>query len=391
MPYQRGSLKKVRRKEGDTWVLRYRVDRGDGRRVENTVPVGLLRDFPTEKAAWHEVDKLGLLLRINEAPGSGRIRFDALAEHYLKADFGADAVRPKSENTITTIEHIVRDYLIPRWGDEIAEDIKPLDIQRWLKSLNSEKELAWTTIAKMRGVMNRVYKVGVLHERVSRNPVQHVETRSKSTYRAIVITPTQTLEILKSLSNLLHHTLVLTCAATALRSSEILALRWSDIRWSEERIRVSKRWAKGKDGETKNEASDGYVPMHSVLADHLQEWHSHTPYAKDTDFVFPSLKAQGKVPLSGSVFVCDHLRPAAVKAGVHIEKGQRFGFHNLRHSLSTWLVNKAKVEPKTVQGILRHSRIQTTLDLYTQEDSDEARGAQGSFLKALGMHSEMVQ
>jgi hypothetical protein len=40
-------------------------------------------------------------------------------------------------------------------------------------------------------------------------------------------------------------------------------------------------------------------------------------------------------------------------------------------------VNKAKVEPKTVQGILRHSKIQTRLDLYTQEDADEARAAQG--------------
>jgi hypothetical protein len=54
-------------------------------------------------------------------------------------------------------------------------------------------------------------------------------------------------------------------------------------------------------------------------------------------------------------------------------------------------VNKAKVEPKTVQGILRHSRIQTTLDLYTQEDRDEALGAQGAFLKAVGMQSGMVQ
>jgi hypothetical protein len=34
-----------------------------------------------------------------------------------------------------------------------------------------------------------------------------------------------------------------------------------------------------------------------------------------------------------------------------------------------------------------YSRVQTTLDLYTQEDSDEARGAQGEFLKAVGMHS----
>jgi integrase len=107
--------------------------------------------------------------------------------------------------------------------------------------------------------------------------------------------------------------------------------------------------------------------------------------------VFPSLKAEGRVPLSPSAFVADHLRLAAKAIGVQIEEGQRFGLHNLRHSLSNWLVNKAKVEPKTVQGILRHSRIQTTLDLYTQEDSDEARAAQGEFLQALGMRSELVQ
>jgi hypothetical protein len=34
---------------------------------------------------------------------------------------------------------------------------------------------------------------------------------------------------------------------------------------------------------------------------------------------------------------------------------------------------------------------QPTLDLYTQEDSDEARAAQGEFLRALGLQSELVQ
>jgi hypothetical protein len=226
MHYQRGSLKKVPRKEGDTWVLRYRVTRVDGRRVENTMPVGLVRDFPKEKDAWHEVDKLGLPVKINEAPCPGRTRFDALAEHYLKADFGADAVRPKSENTITITEHIVRDYLIARWDNEIAEDIKPLDIQRWLKSLHSDKGLAWTTISKMRGVMRRIYKIGILHEHVTKNPVLHVETRSKTDYKPITITPAQTLAILKALPSPLHFGLVLTCAATALRASEMLSLRW---------------------------------------------------------------------------------------------------------------------------------------------------------------------
>src|SRR5216684_3407125 len=148
---------------------------------------------PADKDAWREADRLGLSVRINEAPA--RVSFHFLAEHYLKADFGADALRPKSVNTISHVEQVVRAYLVPRFGHEIAEDIKPFDIQRWLKSLHETNGLAWTTISKMRGVMHRIYKIGILHEHVAKNPVQHVETRSKSDYKAIVITPPQTLAI----------------------------------------------------------------------------------------------------------------------------------------------------------------------------------------------------
>jgi hypothetical protein len=81
--------------------------------------------------------------------------------------------------------------------------------------------------------MLRIYKIGLRHELVTRNPLLHVETRSKSNYRAIIITPIQTLAILNALPSPLHFTLVVTCAATALSSSEILALRWADVLWAE--------------------------------------------------------------------------------------------------------------------------------------------------------------
>ncbi|HSY66138.1 MAG TPA: hypothetical protein VK829_16195 [Terriglobales bacterium] len=128
--------------------------------------------------ARREADRLGLPVRINDSSQPGRIRFNFLAEHYLKADFGADTVRPKSANTIPIVEHYVRDYLVKRFGEQIAEDIKPLEIQKWLKSLNETNGLAWTTVAKIRGLMHRVYKIGILHEHVTKNPVLHVETRS---------------------------------------------------------------------------------------------------------------------------------------------------------------------------------------------------------------------
>ena len=167
-------------------MLRYRITNPGGRRVENVTPIGLVRQFPKDKDAWREADRLGLGIRINDTAAPGRASFHFLAEHYLKADFGADSVRPKSANTTSHVEHIVRAYLVPRFGNEIAEDIKPLDIQRWFKSLREMDGLAWTTIAKMRGVMSRIYKVGILHEDVRRTrscmwrPAQRPTTRPSS-------------------------------------------------------------------------------------------------------------------------------------------------------------------------------------------------------------------
>lgn len=43
------------------------------------------------------------------------------------------------------------------------------------------------------------------------------------------------------------------------------------------------------------------------------------------------------------------------------------------------------------RSILRHAKIQTTLDLYTQDDSDETLAAQGEYLTALGVDTYMVQ
>jgi hypothetical protein len=48
-------------------------------------------------------------------------------------------------------------------------------------------------------------------------------------------------------------------------------------------------------------------------------------------------------------------------------------------------VNKAKENPKTVQGILGHSRIQTTLDLYCDSDLDAMFEAQDRWVDAVGI------
>jgi integrase len=99
--------------------------------------------------------------------------------------------------------------------------------------------------------------------------------------------------------------------------------------------------------------------------------------------VFPSFRLKGRKPLSASIMVQKYLRPAAVKVGV-IRGGDRvrFGFHNFRHSLASALV-KLRCDPKTVQGMLRHEDVHTTMQLYVQSDQQAKLEAQGKFLELL--------
>jgi integrase len=345
------------------WYFRYRIEK-NGKRVENTKRVGTASELKTESDAWKKVDEMGIRAEINkDSPDAGT--FGVLALRYLDAETRDDA-----------LVHYVKKVMIPAWGNTVADDIKRKDVRDWLKTL----DYSGPTIGKIKGIMHAIYEYGMFEEFCSSNPCSGWRLKGvKSKYKAIKITPQETFMILRSLTDLLYFTLVFTVAATALRASEVIALRWADILWDENEIRVSKRWRKGKDGETKTIASDSTVALGSILAHYLRVWKEASPYTADTDFVFPSRRKNGTVPVCASVFVRNYLRPAALAAGVQIPDGYRFGLHNLRHSLSNWLVNRGKVDPKTVQEMLRHAKVQTTLDLYTQGDNDNKIRAQDKF------------
>ncbi|HLJ89103.1 MAG TPA: site-specific integrase [Candidatus Angelobacter sp.] len=211
----------------------------------------------------------------------------------------------------------------------------------------------------------------------------------------MTITPEQALAITRELPELEKALVVLT-AATGLRISEALGLKWEDLDFDRNKIQVRRSWTAGEFGKPKNRASKSAVPMHDILAGFMQNWKEQTPYFKETDWVFPSFKLDGKQPRGQGMLVTDHLRPAAARIGIlssrvetvdgtetlMITDERTFGFHALRHSLATFLVSN-DVDPKTVQGLLRHANVTTTLQLYAKAVDGKRLKAQEQVLTAM--------
>jgi len=87
-----------------------------------------------------------------------------------------------------------------------------------------------------------------------------------------------------------------------------------------------------------------------------------------------------------------HIRRRLSASGRKESRNAHRGRPTVRASQSSPLTQQLSCEQgesrtEDSSGILRHSKIQTTLDLYTQEDSDETRAAQGESPSAVGMHA----
>jgi integrase len=314
-------------------------------------------------------------------PADIRPTFGFIASDWIERELlHPIVVKPKAHTTLYCYQHIANDYLIPQWGDSIAEEIEASDIEEWLAALSIDAKgnqgLHWDTLNKIRSVMKQIYAHAQRSKLIPRSPECNpfrpadqggVRCKSGTSFRPIILTPAQTLAMLRALPPL-ERTQVILDASTGLRASEIAGLQWQDIDWDNQQIDIRRTWIKGKVGKPKSPDSEAPMPMSPMLAAALREWQQTTRYKKLTDWVFASKKTKGRTPRVGNMIVADYLYPAAVQAGVltvkkttvRNKKGEkvvkldyfdgkgkrvtRFGFHNFRHSLSSFLTTKKKTD-----------------------------------------------
>ena len=175
-----------------------------------------------------------------------------------------------------------------------------------------------------------------------------------------------------------ERTLALLDAATGLRVSELLALKWEDIDFENLEIKVTESIWHQVLGVCKTEASAKPVPMDQYMAEDLLRWRRLCPYPLDGDFVFASPTMKGKQPYWPDNLLKRYIKPTARRVGIN----KNIGWHTFRHSFGTIL--KANGEDvKTVQELLRHANSRITLDVYTQATTTNKRAAQSRVVKMM--------
>jgi integrase len=261
--------------------------------------------------------------------------------------------------------------------------IKPLAIRNWLVDLHDGEDYAWETCSKIAGIMSLVFSFVDHNEIYSlRNPMDKVTipASEEEHVKVKVLLPGQVIALLERLPYPAKIA-VLLVASTGVRISECLAFCWSHVEWSESKIRIVQTFRRGEiQKRTKTLASKAPVPMCGALAAYLVEWRQQTVYNADEDFIFASPTLNGKQPLWGQTMNADFVKPAALALGL-VTKGERFGWHRFRHSLSTW-ANEITKDITVSQTLLRHSKPDMTA-IYTHGNFDKALEAQRKYMEQL--------
>jgi integrase len=148
------------------------------------------------------------------------------------------------------------------------------------------------------------------------------------------------------------------------RPSELFALRWGGFDMNNRTLTVSQTACKGKlrdYGKTKKSLRTVHLP--EGLANDLWLWKRECPDASPGAFIFPNARKRNGAVKSGFIRT-DNYRARVLKKLAEQLGLPKLNFQVLRRTTATLAQSKGNV--KDVQGVLGHSKADTTVNVYMQ-------------------------
>jgi integrase len=387
--YQGGYLRLGQRKKGpDRWELLWWDFEANGTRVRRKAIIGTVKQYPNLENAWQASN--GLRVSINETRNRQReqtITVADLVDHYMATELASAQVDGgKSHATKTIYRDFLTRWVRPAWGSLNIRDVRTIAVENWLRKLSraNGSPLAPSTKAKIRNLMSVLFNHAIRHEWLEqgRNPILLVRQSAKRQRIPEWLDPEELSALLSQLDRCFRVTVFLD-AATGLRRSELLALKWGDVEFKKLQILVQRSIYRNVVGNCKTEASKKPVPMDPILAAELWAWKQDSSYSQPYDWVFASPRTKGKSPYWPDVILSRVVRPAVARAGIQ----KHVGWHTFRHSFSTMLIGNGE-NVKVVQELMRHANCRCTLEIYSQARIQAKRDAQHRIIQMIAPPKE---
>lgn len=175
--YQFGSVTlKKRAKGADVWEFRYYETQADGVRKRKATFIGTTNQYKNKSEARVAVE--ALLLKLNEEKPQhhlGAVTFGGICDRYIEEEL------PTRYSTRKSYLSNIKLHIRPRWERYLLNQIRPMVVEGWLKSL----DMAPKSKAHIRGVMHVIFECAARWELFNdrRNPIQIVRIKDSTKRR----------------------------------------------------------------------------------------------------------------------------------------------------------------------------------------------------------------
>jgi integrase len=358
------------KRRGAWWTLRFRQDEvlnGKLKRVRKEVRLALIANTSERDARRLAAEHLRPLNQGLESIGSA-INF----QHYIEKTYIPLVMPLFAKSTQSRYQGVLDNYLIPTFGKLCLRDLTPITLQGYFSRMVSSP-LAQESRDKIRDVLSSVLVSAKRYGLLVVNPMESVqlppERRGKRRHKPY-LTPAL-FEVLLAKIPEPYASMVFVAIYTGLRISELAGLRWNDIH--ENGITIDERFCRGDWGAPKSDASNTTIAVNRCVIERIHRLklltvevragravRRHRVVKSDSpeDLVFQSVR-DGK-PIRDNNILTRFIKPAARALDM-----PWVNWRCLRTSHAVWL-KLAGADPKDAQGQMRHSRISTTMDIYTQ-------------------------
>jgi integrase len=273
-------------------------------------------------------------------PGTGT-RFMDVAEDWLAHGVLKRGIK---RSTQRDYRQTLDTHLLPAFGDRDLRSITREQIETWHAGYPRSR-----TAEKVLMILGAIFRHAQRRDLIATNPVERVErhpVRYSGDYD--LYSREEISALVGAAADEQDAAIFLTAALTGLRRGELLALRWRDIDFAGQAIRVRANLSYGE-LVTPKSGKVRVVPMIDDVAQRLARLADRPHQVSDDDPVFAS-------PLGG------HLDASALRRR-YAEAARRaqlrpLPFHSLRHFFGSVAVNRASLVQ--VQAWMGHAHIQTT-------------------------------